>query len=62
MKPTVIKDIQNRIIGTTQVQGTITRLNDRLNRTYATYNSKTNTTVSGGKAIGFGNQLLRTLR
>ena len=63
MKPTVIKDVQGRTIGTIQTQGTVSRLNDRYNRTLATYNSKTDTTVSSnGTAVGRGNQLIRSIR
>ena len=60
--PTVIKDVQGRTIGTIQTQGTVSRLNDRFNRTIATYNSKTDTTVRGGTAVGRGNQLIRSVR
>lgn len=58
---TVIKDMQNRTIGSIKEQGTVTRLNDRYNRTVATYNKSTDTTVDTrtGQAIGRGNQLLR---
>jgi hypothetical protein len=58
---TVIKDMQNRTIGSIKEQGTVTRLNDRDNRTVATYNRSTDTTVNTrtGQAVGRGNQLLR---
>lgn len=57
----VIKNMRNQLTGTIRTQGTVTRLNDRYNRTVATYNSGTNVTVDtkSGKAIGFGNQLLK---
>lgn len=52
--------MNNRTIASVQTQGNVTRLNDSNNRTIATYNSKTDTTVnSNGTAIGRGNQLLR---
>lgn len=59
MNKTYIKDNNNRTIYSVQTQGSVTRLNDSNNRTVATYNSKTDTTVSNGVAIGRGNQLLR---
>lgn len=59
MSKTYIKDMNNRTVYSVQTQGSVTRLNDSNNRTVATYNSQTNTTVSNGKAIGFGNQLLK---
>ena len=59
MSKTYIKDMNNRTIYSVQTQGSITRLNDSNNRTVATYNSKTDTTVSNGTPIGRGNQLLK---
>lgn len=58
----IIKDTQNKLIGTVKTQGTVTRLTDKYNRTIATYNSKTDTTVSNGKAVGRGNQLIRCIK
>jgi len=59
MNKTYIKDMNNRAVYSVQTQGSVTRLNDSNNRTVATYNSQTNTTISNGKAIGLGNQLLK---
>jgi hypothetical protein len=58
-QPSVIKDMDNRTLGTIRTQGTVVRLTNANNHTVATYNSATNVTYAGGKPIGLGNQLLR---
>lgn len=59
MSNKVIKDMNNKTVGTIRTQGNVTRLTDVNNRTVGTYNSKTNVTYTGGKPIGQGDQLLR---
>lgn len=58
----VIKDMNNKVVGTIRTHGNVTRLTDVNNRTVGTYNNKTNVTYNGGnggKAIGQGDQLIK---